>query len=233
MSNTAAFPQHKKCNTYGTYECQLTTDCMDTTQWWCHNWSCGMRPMEISLHDVAQLGLSPARVLKVFNDDQLHTSAARWLSSINAIFQMATTSTHSRWDSFCGQIRYALWMRVVSTSTIVTSGHVVILMLYTDVGMKTISVSAFRLASSGTLLWDPICCPVGWLLNDVVIFWELFYRGCWRCASSCEAESGCGFSKTELKHTVGKMSGSCWMQHIQEGELDIKDRLHGLFSCQI
>jgi hypothetical protein len=41
---------------------------------------------------------------------------------------------------------------------------------------------------------------------------------------------GCGFSTTELQHTMGKMSGSGWAQHCQEGELDMGCRLHGLLG---
>jgi hypothetical protein len=45
-------------------------------------------------------------------------------------------------------------------------------------GYKPSSASAFRLVSSGTLSWTPICYPTGWLLNDIVVFWNLFYRVC-------------------------------------------------------
>jgi hypothetical protein len=79
-------------------------------------------------------------------------------------------------------------MRVCSTSTAVTSGHGIILMLSANVGIKSASASAFGLVSSGTLSWAPICYLTGWLLNDIVIFWELFYWAACRCASSCFAE---------------------------------------------
>jgi hypothetical protein len=38
-----------------------------------------------------------------------------------------------------------------------TSEHGVIIMLSVNVGMKSASASAFRLVSSGTLSWAPIC----------------------------------------------------------------------------
>jgi hypothetical protein len=45
--------------------------------------------------------------------------------------------------------------------------------------------------------------------------------------------TGCGFSMTQHLRTVGKMSISGWMQHIQQGKVDVSSRLHGLFSHQI
>jgi hypothetical protein len=43
-------------------------------------------------------------------------------------------------------------------------------------------MSAFRLESSGTLSWAPICYLTACLFSDIVIFWELL------CASSCDVE---------------------------------------------
>jgi hypothetical protein len=48
-----------------------------------------------------------------------------------------------------------------STSTTVTSGHGIILMLSANVGIKSTSASAFGFVSSGTLLWAPICYQTG------------------------------------------------------------------------
>jgi hypothetical protein len=63
-------------------------------------------------------------------------------------------------------------------STPVVSGHEIILMLSLNVGIKPTSSWEFGLIRSGTLSWAPNCYLTGCLLNDIVIFLKLFYRGC-------------------------------------------------------
>lgn len=61
-------------------------------------------------------------------------------------------------------------------SAAVTPGLWKILMLSTNVGMKSASASAFLLELLGTLLWAPVHYLRGWMLNDIVIFWKLYYQ---------------------------------------------------------
>ena len=39
-------PWHKQCNTYNTCECRSPSDSTDTSQWKCHNCSCGKKAVE-------------------------------------------------------------------------------------------------------------------------------------------------------------------------------------------
>jgi hypothetical protein len=64
-----------------------------------------------------------------------------------------TLRMNSFYVSFYGQVKHVLNMRVCSTSTAVTSGHGITLMLSVNVGLMSASMSAFGLESSGTLLW--------------------------------------------------------------------------------
>jgi hypothetical protein len=114
--------------------------------------------------------------------------------------------------TLCGQTKHALRMRVCSTSTTVTSRQGIILMLSANVDVKSTSASAFGLESSVTLPWAPICCLIGWLLNDIVIFWKLFYRGClevclclWgrRCGSSSSSALW-GRCRAVVQHDISR-----------------------------
>jgi hypothetical protein len=77
----------------------------------------------------------------------------------------------SFYTTFCGRTKLVLRLRVCWTSTTVTFGYGIILILSANVGIKSASASAFGLVSSGTL-WAPICYLTGWLLGDIVIFWS-------------------------------------------------------------
>jgi hypothetical protein len=150
----------------------------------------------ISSRDIAwELEISQPRVLEVLHDDQLHlyhySRSAHLFSDDRPLqtqyangYDTNTLRMSSFCTTFCGQTKRVLHVRVCSTSTTVTSGHGIILMVSANVGILSATASAFGLVSSGTLSWAPICYWTGWMLNDIVIFWKLFYRG----YSSCEAE---------------------------------------------
>jgi hypothetical protein len=142
-----------------------------------------------SSRDIARkLGLTQPKVLEtLMTINCIHpllaeqTSVSRRSPSTDAILFMAT-STRCGWALFTQHSAdrwsvFYVW-GCVPTSTIVTSGHGIILMLFADVCVKSASASAFGLLPSGTLSWAPSCDLTGWLLNDIVIFWKLFYRGC-------------------------------------------------------
>jgi hypothetical protein len=114
--------------------------------------------------------------------------------SFTDCYDINTLRMSSFFRTFCGQTKRVLRLRVCSTSTTVTSGHRIILMQSANVGIKSASASALGLLLS----WAPICYLTGWLLNNIVIFWKRFYRGC-----------------------LGKLSGSGWTRYIQEGGLDV------------
>jgi hypothetical protein len=191
-----------------------------------------------SSRDIArELGLSQQRVLEVLHDDQLHPyhycganicfqTIVLYRCNFANRYDINTLRMSSFYTTFCGQRKRDLRVRVCSTSTAVTSGHGLILMLSANVGIKSASASAFGLVSSGSLSWAPICYLTCWLLNDIVIFWKLFYQGCLKMCLWLWGR-GCGFSTTELQRTMGKMSGSGWTRHIREGGLYLDDRLHG------
>jgi hypothetical protein len=75
---------------------------------------------------------------------------------------------------YCGQRKHVLLVRVSSTST----SH-----LWEwdnscavcERGIRFASVSALALELSGMLSWASTCYLPGWLLNNVVVFWKLFY----------------------------------------------------------
>jgi hypothetical protein len=247
------FDLHGQINTYSTCECRSPTDCTDTSQLRCHNYSCGTRAVEKLTRYRTRIGTittegPQSTSWRTFASIPLlaeRASVSRRSSSTDAILRMAT-STRCGWalfyTTFCGQTKRVLRVRVCSASTTVTSGHGIILMLSANVGIKSTSASAFGLVSSGTLSWAPICYWTVWLLNDIVIFWKLFYRGCLKMCLYLWGRS-CGFSTTELQRTMGKTSGSGWTRHIQEGKVDWKWRADcmassvagsnsdGFFSC--
>jgi hypothetical protein len=144
-----------------------------------------------SSRDIArELGLSQPRILEVLHDDQLHpyhnSRSAHLFPDDRSLRKQFCEwlQQHAADELFFTQhslgirsVFYA-WGGGCSTSTTVTSGHGIIPMLSANVGIKSGSASAFELVSSGTLSWAPICYLTGWLLNYIVIFWKLFYRGC-------------------------------------------------------
>lgn len=98
---------------------------------------------------------------------------------------MAMTSTHCRRAlftiTFCGQMKHALWMRVCSSITTVTSVHRIIVM-----GISFASASAFVLESFWDIIIGPCLLPDWW-----TIAW--FSGNCSTgaassCASSCQAQ---------------------------------------------
>jgi hypothetical protein len=103
---------------------------------------------------------------------------------------ISTLRKSSFYITFLEQTKHVLIVRVRWTSTTVTAGHGIILMLSVNVGIKT--ASAFGPESSATLSWAPVCYPTGRLMNDIVIFWKV-YRGCLKmCLQLCGR--GWGFS---------------------------------------
>jgi hypothetical protein len=75
-----------------------------------------------------------------------------------------------------GETEDVLRVRVCSISTTVTSGHGTILMLSANVRITSASACVWiRIAGD---IFLGLCYMTGSLLNGVVIFWELFYRGC-------------------------------------------------------
>lgn len=59
-------------NTYSTCDSRSPTDCADTSQWRCHNCSCGTKDTH-SCDTARELGLSQMRIPGVLLDDQLDT----------------------------------------------------------------------------------------------------------------------------------------------------------------
>jgi hypothetical protein len=68
--------------------------------------------------------------------------------------------------SFCGDMKHVLRLRVCSSSTAVTCGKGIILMLSANVGIKDTSASIFVLESSRTLSCAPICYLTAQLYHD-------------------------------------------------------------------
>jgi hypothetical protein len=96
-------------------------------------------------------------------------------------------------------------MELSSTYTSVSSGHT----LCTNTCIESTSASMFGPVLSRTLTCPSVCYLTGWLVYDIVIFWQQFYRPAWRSTPSCEALI-CGLNTTELRHSVG----SGWTRHI-------------------
>jgi hypothetical protein len=89
------------------------------------------------------------------------TSVSRWLSSVSAVLWIIMLSTCCRWAPFTEQsvdIWNHVWcVSVCSLSTTLPSGHGIILMLSSNVGVRSSSVWTFRLLTMEALLWAPIC----------------------------------------------------------------------------
>jgi len=84
--------------------------------------------------------------------------------------------------------QHVLHMRVCSVSITITSGHRIIFMLSANVGIKSTSVSAFGLVSSGTLSWAPSatwqadCSKISWFS------WNCSTGAAWKRVSSSKAD---------------------------------------------
>jgi hypothetical protein len=124
---------------------------------------------------------------------------------------------------FYRKTKYVVHVRVYSSSKTVISGHRIILMIFTNMSMKSSSTSLLVLELLGQ------CCgalSATWLPCSVMIFLKLF---CWSCLKYCLWlwGRGCSFSTMELQLTMGKMFCSDWMWHIQESGLDLRGWLQG------
>jgi hypothetical protein len=59
-----------------------------------------------------------------------------------------------------------------------TFGHGTIFVVSTNVALKFAAASVFGPVPSGTLPWAPVGYLTSSLLDDIVNFWKMFYRGC-------------------------------------------------------
>jgi hypothetical protein len=62
----------RKRNAYDKREWRSPTDCMNTSQWRCHNCSCGMRAVKKLMRYYTKVGTISTGVLEVLHDKQLH-----------------------------------------------------------------------------------------------------------------------------------------------------------------
>jgi hypothetical protein len=105
-----------------------------------------------------------------------HTIVSRRLSSTDAILRMAEALTH--YGCLLHNILSMFYAGGCSTSTTVTSGNKIILMLSANVGINSTSALKFALKLSRTLLQAPVCCVRAWVQNNIALFCKLFYHGC-------------------------------------------------------
>jgi hypothetical protein len=140
-------------NTYSTCECRLPTDCTAPDTEDAITAAMEQEPQR-SRHNTAwELG-------------QSQPASPHYFVMINCICNI------TRWVHICLSMLYMYTMSVT-----VTSGHGIILMLSTNVGLKSASASQFGW-NYCTYCRRPICYLIGWLLNGIVIFWNVFYWGC-------------------------------------------------------
>jgi hypothetical protein len=84
-----------------------------------------------------------------------------------------------RMSSFCAtNTRNAFYAWGCVQRSQITSEHGIIIMLSTNIGIISTSKSALGLVSSGTLSWVRLLLHR--LTNDVMIFFKLLFRGCWK-----------------------------------------------------
>jgi hypothetical protein len=76
-----------------------------------------------------------------------------------------TLRMSSFYITICGRAEHVLRVRVRSMSATVTSGHGIILILFSNVGIRSTSASAFGLESSETWSWAPTCYLTQWYRN--------------------------------------------------------------------
>lgn len=214
----AASPWGRKRNTDGTREYRSPVDWTDTSQWRCHNYSCGRiigpiptdRPRSISRRSVSSL--------MIF--EECTCTSKQWPAKNG--YEINTLGMSSLYVTFCGQAMHGSRVRVCSMSRIHLWPRVNPPALRERVQQVHFSVS-FGLESSGTIQ----CYLTGWLFNDIVVLCKRLWRGCLKlCLLLCGRVSG--FNTTELQHTAGKTSATVCTRYIQEGGLDLEGRLRVL-----
>jgi hypothetical protein len=151
------------------------------------------KPRRNSCDIERELGRSEPRFLDVLHDDQLHPyqylcRAYLFADDHSLRMEFCEWLRHQHTSDgifftckLCGQAMNILRVRVFSMSAVLTSGHGIILIFCEHI--KSASSLAFVLESSGHWCWGPICYVTGWLLNDIMRVWKLFYLGCLNCAS--------------------------------------------------
>jgi hypothetical protein len=145
----------------GICECRSPTNCMDTSQWKCHNCSCGSRVLETLTQHRTTVGATPNR------------GSSKYSASWRSIAHSTTRGAHvcsqaivlhvrssaidcdiskmrvsSSYTTFRVETKDGLRVRACWTSVTVTSGHGMIVMLSANVCIKSASASAFELVSS-------------------------------------------------------------------------------------
>jgi hypothetical protein len=149
----------------------------------------------------SKLGLPQPSVLDIPHDGQWHpyhfSRSAHLLQTVvlyEHILWMATTSTRCRWPPWAGDSYFTCeGVLNVHSSNV---GHGLTPILSPNVGIKSTSGSVFVLISSGTSLWASVSNLTRWLLKDIVMFWNCSTGGAWG--------TRCGYSTSEIQHTVGK-----------------------------
>jgi hypothetical protein len=147
-------------------------DCTDTSLWRCHNRCCGMRAMEkLSQYNI-RTGTPSWGSLKYLK--YCYMSIHIFADDYPPLWMISCYIT------FCEQTKeYVLCMKVCSASTTATCGYDTILILLTNVGIRSASVSACGLG-----LWVP--SAILQVDGSVLWFSESYLTGTVRiCASNC------------------------------------------------
>jgi len=71
--------------------------------------------------------------------------------------------------------RKCILVVIVRTSTTVASGNRTVLILATNLNVKSIMRASCKFLSLYTLSWVAVCYFAGFVLNDIVMFWKTFY----------------------------------------------------------
>jgi hypothetical protein len=112
--------------------------------------------------------------------------------------------------------------------TAVSLGHRISLVLSTDMGPKSTSLSACGLELLGTLSCTLVWYLTDLLLSDIVIFWTPLTRAAWRCSCSCEAQfvvSACW--------STSALWGRCLLfEHFISRKVDWAPRANGM-ACLV
>jgi hypothetical protein len=157
----------KKWNTYSSSESRSFTGCENTRQCRWYNCRSGIKANKLIRYRRKRPGTNPT--LGGLRKDQRHpyhysrTAHVFGRSSSKNIICLMSTSTVN-----------VFYMSGYSASTTLTSGLGRVLILPASAGIMSTSPSTFGLAWSGKMSW----APVVWLLSDIGIVWEQFYRGC-------------------------------------------------------
>jgi hypothetical protein len=146
FDNRSCVSMKEKCDTYGTCECWSSMDYRHQSG--CQNCDSWMRAVGLTI--AQEMGLSqPTTSWQSIASIPSHWSAhaSRRLSSMDAILWIATRHQPTVDELFlhiiCRQTKDVLSVKVCSTSTEVTSGHRIILMLSITVGICSISGSVW------------------------------------------------------------------------------------------